>query len=63
MIDNYGSDFSSSGISEDYLKSKVAGFFTRKTSDGPRYDSYLLYYSGDCIDSGDWALTGTNSGF
>ena len=58
MIDNYGCDFSSSGLSEDYLHSKVTQFFSRKTTDGPRFDTYLLYYSGDCLESGDWALTG-----
>ncbi|WAR25458.1 TM168-like protein [Mya arenaria] len=57
MIDNYGCDFMSSGVSEEYLRSKVCQFFTRKTSDGPRYDTYMLYYSGDCLETGDWALT------
>ncbi|KAH3893203.1 hypothetical protein DPMN_017347 [Dreissena polymorpha] len=57
LIDNYGCDYSSSGISDEYLKSKVTQFFSRKTSDGPRFDTYLLYYSGDCQESGDWALT------
>lgn len=61
MIDNYGCDFSSSGITADYLKSKVMQFFERRTGDGPRYDTYLLYYCGDCHDSGDWALTGNGS--
>lgn len=61
MVDNFGCDFSSSGIAEDYIKSKVAHFFDRRTADGPRYDTYLLYYSGDSHESGDWALTGNGS--
>ncbi|KAL3852470.1 hypothetical protein ACJMK2_016103 [Sinanodonta woodiana] len=56
MIENYGSDFSSSGLSLEYLESKTKQFFERKTADGPRYDTYLLYYCGDVYDSGDWAL-------
>lgn len=61
MIENYGCDFSSSGIGEDYLASKVKQFFDRKTPDGPRYDTYLLYYCGDCNDTGDWALSGSGT--
>ena len=58
MIENFGCDFLSSGLMEDYLESKVKQFFDRKTNHGPRYDTYILYYSGDVHDTGDWALVG-----
>ena len=58
MIENFGCDFFSSGLGHDMLESKVKNFFERKTSDGPRYDTYLLYYTGDVYDTGDWALAG-----
>ena len=58
MIENFGCDYFSSGLGRDLLESKVKNFFERKTSDGPRYDTYMLYYTGDTYDSGDWALAG-----
>lgn len=57
MIENYGCDFFSSGLGHDLLQPKIKNFFERKTADGPRYDTYLLYYTGDVYDSGDWALS------
>ncbi|XP_033746705.1 transmembrane protein 168-like [Pecten maximus] len=58
MINNFGTDFSSSGMSQEFLQSKVKAFFGRccMGENGPRYDTYLLYYSGDVYDTGDWAL-------
>ncbi|XP_071082473.1 transmembrane protein 168-like [Haliotis cracherodii] len=56
MIDNYGCDYSTSGLSEDYLKSKVNAFFERRTADGPRFDTYMLYYSGEVYENGELAL-------
>ena len=60
MIENFGCDFFSSGLGHDLLEAKVKNFFERKTSDGPRYDTYLLYYTGDVYDTGDWALAGSH---
>ena len=40
------------------VQSKLKAFFERTTVDGPKYDTYLLYYSGSVYDSGDWALAG-----
>ncbi|XP_061178952.1 transmembrane protein 168-like [Saccostrea echinata] len=57
MIDCYGCDYSTSGISLDNLESKVKAFFDRRTSDGPQFDTYIIYFSGETYDSGDWALT------
>ena len=63
MIENFGCDFFSSGLGHDLLEAKVKNFFERKTSDGPRYDTYLLYYTGDVYDTGDWALAGNHLHF
>ncbi|KAK3796721.1 hypothetical protein RRG08_037485 [Elysia crispata] len=61
MIQNFGCDYSSSGLELDNLRSKLRAFFDRCTADGPRFDTYLLYYSGDVYDSGDWALSDNKS--
>ncbi|XP_076080744.1 transmembrane protein 168-like [Mytilus galloprovincialis] len=61
MIDNYGCDYSTSGLAIDYLESKLKAFFDRRMSDGPKYDSYILYFSGDVYENGEWALS-DNSG-
>ncbi|CAG5136275.1 unnamed protein product [Candidula unifasciata] len=58
MIQNFGCDYFSSGLDVDNLQNKLNAFFNTRTSDGPRYDTYLLYYSGDVYDTGDWALSG-----
>lgn len=58
LIETFGCDFTSSGISEQFITSKLGQFFKRLTSDGPCYDTYLLYYSGPVHKSGDWALVG-----
>ncbi|XP_048742005.2 transmembrane protein 168-like isoform X2 [Ostrea edulis] len=57
MIDCFGCDYSTSGLSPDNLESKVKAFFDRRTSDGPRFDTYVVFYSGDTFETGDWALT------
>ena len=58
LVSTYGCDYSSSGITLDAVQAKLKGFFQQKTSDGPRFDSYLLYYSGEVMENGDWALAG-----
>lgn len=57
MIHNFGTDFSTSGISPDYIDSKINSFFEQRVLPGLHYDTYILYYSGHVVDSGDWALT------
>lgn len=57
MIDNYGCDYCTSGLAMDYLKSKLIAFFDRRMSDGPKYDTYILYFSGDVYENGEWALS------
>lgn len=58
LVETYGCDYSSSGISIDSVESKLKAFFQRVTTDGPRFDTYILYYSGSVFDQGDWALAG-----
>ncbi|KAL9959547.1 hypothetical protein ACROYT_G032878 [Oculina patagonica] len=57
MIHNFGTDFSSSGISADYIEKKITSFFEQRVLPGLHYDTYILYYSGHVISNGDWALT------
>uniref|UniRef100_A0A0B6YSN7 Transmembrane protein 168 n=1 Tax=Arion vulgaris TaxID=1028688 RepID=A0A0B6YSN7_9EUPU len=61
MIQNFGCDYSSSGLELESLQNKMKAFFDRRTSDGPRFDTYLLYYSGDVYETGDWALADNKS--
>ncbi len=58
LIDTYGCDYSSSGLTRDSVESKLKSFFQRMTGDGPRFDTYLVYYSGHVYENGDWALAG-----
>ena len=57
MIHNFGTDFSSSGISADYIEKKINLFFEQRVLPNLHYDTYILYYSGHVTDNGDWALT------
>ena len=58
LIENFGCDYSSSGLTGESVESKLKLFFQRATVDGPRYDTYVVYYSGHVYESGDWALAG-----
>lgn len=58
MIETYGCDYSTSGLSFDTLHSKIKSFLELRTADGPRHDTYILYYSGHSHGSGEWALAG-----
>ena len=60
LIENFGCDYSSSGIASDAVEAKLKTFFQKCTKDGPRFDSYLLYYSGAVGTDGNWALAGKN---
>ena len=61
MIHNFGTDFSTSGISADYIEKKISSFFQQRVLPGLHYDTYILYYSGHVTDNGDWALTENNT--
>lgn len=58
MIETYGCDYSTSGLSFDTLHSKLKAFLELRTMDGPRHDTYVLYYSGHTHGTGEWALAG-----
>jgi len=58
LIDNYGCDYSSSGLTLSAVESKLRAFLQKQTADGPRFDTYLVYYSGHVHKNGDWALAG-----
>lgn len=58
MLTNYGCDLSTSGLNMDSVHSKLNAFFEQRTNEGPRYDTYLLYYCGDVFENGDWAFSG-----
>ncbi|XP_033919064.1 LOW QUALITY PROTEIN: transmembrane protein 168 [Melopsittacus undulatus] len=58
MIETYGCDYSTSGLTFDTLHSKIKCFLELRTSDGPRHDTYILYYSGHSHGTGEWALAG-----
>ncbi|CAH1782885.1 unnamed protein product [Owenia fusiformis] len=60
-IDTYGCDYCSSGLTLESVETKLKSFLERCTSDGPRFDTYVVYYSGETMENGDWALAGDNS--
>ncbi|XP_029471318.1 transmembrane protein 168 isoform X2 [Rhinatrema bivittatum] len=58
MVETYGCDYSTSGFTFDALHSKLKSFLELRTADGPRHDTYIIYYSGHSHSSGEWALAG-----
>ena len=36
-------------------------FFDLRMADGPRHDTYVIFYSGHTHRSGEWALSGETS--
>jgi hypothetical protein len=60
LIDIFGCDYSSSGISMNFIDTKLKTFFARRTNDGRRYDTYFFYFSGPTCDNGDIILSGKN---
>ncbi|XP_051548873.1 transmembrane protein 168-like [Myxocyprinus asiaticus] len=58
MIETYGCDYSTSGLSLEALQAKLRNFMEVHTTDGPRHDTYMLFYSGHTHRSGEWALSG-----
>ncbi|CAF0759141.1 unnamed protein product [Adineta steineri] len=56
LIDIFGCDYSSSGITMNFIDTKLKAFFARRTNDGRRYDTYFLYFSGPTCDNGDIIL-------
>lgn len=62
LIEAFGCDYSSSGVTLEALSAKIKTFLELRTADGPRHDTYLIYYSGHCHPSGEWALAGEGEG-
>ncbi|KAL3061168.1 hypothetical protein OYC64_009387 [Pagothenia borchgrevinki] len=58
LIETFGCDYSTSGMSHDALQAKIKSFLELRTADGPRHDTYVIFYSGHSYGSGDWALAG-----
>ncbi|KAI3371105.1 hypothetical protein L3Q82_023737 [Scortum barcoo] len=57
LIETFGCDYSTSGVTLEALQAKITSFFELRTADGPRHDTYVIFYSGHSLYSGDWALT------
>ncbi|KAL7401826.1 hypothetical protein ABVT39_005079 [Epinephelus coioides] len=58
LIENFGCDYSTSGLALDALQAKIKSFLELRTADGPRHDTYIIFYSGHSHRSGEWALAG-----
>ncbi|KAL6116904.1 tmem168 [Pungitius sinensis] len=62
MIQTFGCDYSTSGVTLEALQTKLRGFLELRTEDGPRHDTYLVFYSGHTHKgTGAWALAGGES--
>nr|XP_057933568.1 transmembrane protein 168-A [Doryrhamphus excisus]XP_057933569.1 transmembrane protein 168-A [Doryrhamphus excisus] len=62
MIQTFGCDYSASGVTLEALHGKLRNFLELRTADGPRHDTYLVFYSGHTHKgSGSWALAGGES--
>ncbi|KAK2917584.1 transmembrane protein 168 [Channa argus] len=58
LIETFGCDYSTSGVTLEALQAKVKSFLELRTADGPRHDTYIIFYSGHTHRSGEWALAG-----
>ncbi|XP_035675804.1 transmembrane protein 168-like isoform X1 [Branchiostoma floridae] len=58
LVETFGCDYSTSGLTLESVESKLKALFERHTPDGPRFDSYVVYYSGHMHPGGDLALSG-----
>ncbi|KAM9854387.1 transmembrane protein 168 [Aulostomus maculatus] len=58
LIETFGCDYSTSGVTLEALQSKIRAFLELRTADGPRHDTYVIFYSGHTHRSGEWALAG-----
>ncbi|KAM9846019.1 transmembrane protein 168-A [Aulostomus maculatus] len=62
MIQTFGCDYSTSGVTLEAVQNKLRSFMELRTEDGPRHDTYLIFYSGHTHKStGAWALAGGES--
>ncbi|KAM9352263.1 transmembrane protein 168 [Symphorus nematophorus] len=58
LIETFGCDYSTSGVTLEALQAKIKSFLELRTTDGPRHDTYVIFYSGHSHRSGEWALAG-----
>lgn len=58
LIETFGCDYSTSGVTLESMQTKIKSFLERCTADGPRHDTYVIFYSGHSHRSGEWALAG-----
>lgn len=58
LIETFGCDYSTSGVTLEALQSKMKSFLDLRTPDGPRHDTYVIFYSGHTRRTGEWALAG-----
>ncbi|KAM4573919.1 transmembrane protein 168 [Odontesthes bonariensis] len=58
LIENFGCDYSTSGMTLEALQAKIKSFLELRTADGPRHDTYVIFYSGHTHRTGEWALAG-----
>ncbi|XP_029951527.1 transmembrane protein 168 [Salarias fasciatus] len=58
LIETFGCDYSTSGVSLEALQAKIKSFLELRTADGPRHDTYVIFYSGHTHRTGEWALAG-----
>ncbi|KAM4615229.1 transmembrane protein 168-A [Polymixia lowei] len=62
MIQTFGCDYSTSGVTLEAAQTKLRNFLDLRTADGPRHDTYLVFYSGHAHrGTGAWALAGGES--
>lgn len=62
MIETFGCDYSTGGVTLEAVQTKLRDFLERRTADGPRHDTYLIFYSGHTHKgTGAWALAGGES--
>lgn len=62
MIQTFGCDYSTSGVTLEAVLNKLRSFLELRTADGPRHDTYLIFYSGHTYrGTGSWALAGGES--
>lgn len=62
MIQTFGCDYSTSGVTLEVVQTKLRSFLELRTDDGPRHDTYLIFYSGHSLKgTGAWALAGGES--
>ncbi|KAM9377025.1 transmembrane protein 168 [Pholidichthys leucotaenia] len=58
LIQSFGCDYSTSGMTLEALQAKIKSFLDVRNVDGPRHDTYIIFYSGHTHRTGEWALAG-----